>query len=170
MIEPLVILVDSQDQEIGEMNKLECHLKGVLHRAVSILIFNSKGEWLLQQRAQGKYHSPALWTNTSCSHPTPGEDSKSAAERRLREEMGMSVKLEFAFQFQYKAIFDNGLTENELDHVYFGRSDELPTLNKEEAMNFRYESTELLLEKIERNPENYTEWFKIMLPKVIEKL
>lgn len=170
MIEPLVILVDAEDQEIGQMNKLESHIKGVLHRAVSILIFNSKGEWLLQQRTLGKYHSPGLWTNTSCSHPVPGEDSKSAAERRLTEEMGMSVDLKFSFQFTYKTIFDNGLIENELDHVYFGYSDELPVLNEEEAMDYRYENLETLLEKTQANPEQYTEWFKIMLPLVIEKL
>ena len=170
MIEPLVILVDETDQEIGQMNKLESHLKGVLHRAVSILIFNSKGEWLLQQRALGKYHSPGLWTNTSCSHPTPGEDSKSAAERRLKEEMGMSVELQFSFHFMYKTAFDNGLIENELDHVYLGYSDELPVLNEEEAMDYRYENLESLLESVESNPENYTEWFKIILPKVVEKL
>jgi isopentenyl-diphosphate delta-isomerase len=170
MNEPLVILVDKNDQEIGQMNKLEAHQKGVLHRAISILIFNSKGEWLLQQRAKEKYHSPGLWTNTSCSHPTPNENAKDAAERRLMEEMGMYVKLEYAFQFQYLAVFNNGLTENELDHVYFGYSDDLPILNKAEAMDYSYQNLDSLLADVKLQPENYTEWFKIMLPKVIEKL
>jgi len=170
MKEPLVILVDEKDQETGQMAKLEAHVKGVLHRAISVLVFNSKGEMLLQRRALNKYHSPGLWTNTSCSHPVPGEESRSAAERRLMEEMGMKVELKFSFQFMYKTIFDNGLIENEFDHVYFGISDELPLLNREEAMGYRYEEIETLIKKIKINPECYTEWFKLMLPKVMEKL
>lgn len=170
MIEPLVILVDQNDREIGQMNKLESHKKGVLHRAISVLIFNSKGEWLLQRRAQDKYHSPGLWTNTCCSHPLPNETSKVAAERRLKEEMGMSVDLKFGFKFMYKVDFDNGLTENELDHVYFGYSDELPILNKYEAMGYQYQHIDSIIKSVESNPEYYTEWFKIILPKVTKIL
>ena len=170
MTEPLVILVDENDQEIGQMDKLESHEKGALHRAISVLIFNSKGEWLIQQRAMGKYHSAGLWTNTCCSHPAPGEDSKAAAQRRLQEEMGMAVDLNYSFNFMYQAVFDNGLTENELDHVYVGYSDDLPTLNEEEAMDYRYVDLEYLQQSIQLNPEKYTAWFKLMIPKVTEKL
>ena len=170
MIEPLVILVDQNDQEIGQMNKLESHEKGVLHRAISVLIFNSKGEWLIQRRAQEKYHSPGLWTNTCCSHPMPNENSKTAAERRLKEEMGMTVNLKFSFKFTYKVDFDNGLTENELDHVYFGCSDDLPILNKNEAMDYEFKTFDSLMDSLKYYPEKYTEWFKIMMPKVIERL
>ena len=170
MMEPRLILVDKDDQEIGEMNKLEAHQKGVLHRAISVLIFNTKGEWLLQKRASSKYHSPSLWTNTCCSHPVPGETSDKAAHRRLNEEMGMTVDLKFVFNFTYKTAFSNGLIEHELDHVYLGISDELPILNKEEADDYEYVNQEKLLENVHLSPSAYTEWFKILLPKVIEKI
>src|ERR671938_198934 len=111
-----VILVDEQDHQQGIADKLEAHAKGLLHRAFSIFIFNSKGEMLLQQRATGKYHSSGLWTNACCSHPAPGEVTIIAANRRLQEEMGFATPLEKAFDFTYKASFENGLTEHEFDH------------------------------------------------------
>jgi len=103
-----VQLVDTQDNPNGSMEKLEAHEKGLLHRALSVLIINTNKEILLQRRALGKYHSPGLWTNTCCSHPYPGENPTEAANRRLKEEMGMVADLEFAFKFQYKCDFDNG--------------------------------------------------------------
>src|SRR5688500_14176064 len=115
-----VILVNEQDVEIGKMEKLEAHQKAVLHRAFSVFIFNKKGEMLLQQRARNKYHSAGLWTNACCSHPSPGEDTLSAASRRLIEEMGFSTALTKIFEFTYQTRFDNGLTEHEYDHVYTG--------------------------------------------------
>ena len=115
-----LILVDEKDNELGSMEKLQVHEKGLLHRAFSVFIFNTKGELLLQQRASEKYHSPNLWTNTCCSHPRTGEKTTNAVERRLMEEMGMQCDTTFQFQFLYKAYFDNGLIEHELDHVYFG--------------------------------------------------
>ena len=127
----IVILVDKTDNPIGEMEKQEAHIKGVLHRAFSIFIFNSKGEVLLQQRAFHKYHSGGLWTNTCCSHPRNGETTIQAANRRLKEEMGMSCALTEEFTFIYKAKLDNDLYEHELDHVLFGTTDLLPQINKE---------------------------------------
>ncbi|MBN1820393.1 MAG: isopentenyl-diphosphate Delta-isomerase, partial [Prolixibacteraceae bacterium] len=118
MAETKVICVDENDNPIGEMEKMEAHEKAVLHRAFSVFIFNSKKELLLQQRSAGKYHSALLWTNTCCSHPVPGELTENAAKRRLKEEMGMNAELKFLFKFQYKAPFDNGLTEHEIDHVF----------------------------------------------------
>ncbi|MDG2505941.1 MAG: isopentenyl-diphosphate Delta-isomerase, partial [Crocinitomicaceae bacterium] len=129
-----VQLVDTQDNPNGSMEKLEAHEKGLLHRALSVLIINTKKEILLQRRALGKYHSPGLWTNTCCSHPYPGENPTEAANRRLKEEMGMVADLEFAFKFQYKCDFDNGLIEHELDHVFIGETDDTPHLNTDEAM------------------------------------
>ena len=128
-----VQLVDTQDNPNGSMEKLEAHEKGLLHRALSVLIINTNKEILLQRRALGKYHSPGLWTNTCCSHPYPGENPTEAANRRLKEEMGMVADLEFAFKFQYKCDFDNGLIEHELDHVFMGKTDDIPHLNTDEA-------------------------------------
>lgn len=169
-MEPQVILVDSNDVPIGKMNKLEAHEKGLLHRAISVLIFNSNGDWLLQQRAQEKYHSPLLWSNTACSHPEPGEQSIDAAKRRLNEEMGLSANLKFAFSFVYKVSFSNGLTEHEYDHVFIAKTNSTPVINKSEAQDFKYVSQTWLMADIKKNPENYTEWFKILVPKVIDQL
>jgi isopentenyl-diphosphate Delta-isomerase len=163
-----VILVDENDIEIGQMEKLRAHESGDLHRALSVFLFNSKGELLLQQRALAKYHSPGLWTNTCCSHPRPGEQSKDAAVRRLQEEMGMSCLLEKSFDFIYRAEFENGLIEHELDHVFIGRSDNKPVINPAEVENWKYISKENLVADIHNNPDHYTVWFKICLQRVLD--
>src|SRR5688572_9486804 len=115
-----VILVNEFDEAIGSMEKMEAHEKALLHRAFSVFLFNKKGEMLLQKRAASKYHSPSLWTNACCSHPMPGEETKQAALRRLDEELGFTTSINKAFHFTYKAVFDNGLTEHEFDHVFVG--------------------------------------------------
>lgn len=160
-----VQLVDAEDNPNGSMEKLEAHEKGALHRALSVLIINSKKEILLQRRALGKYHSPGLWTNTCCSHPYPGEDPNEAAKRRLQEEMGMSSELTFLFKFQYKCDFENGLIEHELDHVFIGKTDDTPHLNTDEAMAFKWMSIENLEQDMFSYPENYTFWFKLIIEK-----
>ena len=165
-----VVLVDSQDNELGKMEKLEAHEKGLLHRAFSIFLFNSKGEMLIQQRSLSKYHSPGLWTNACCSHPAPNESIIQAGNRRLKEELGLSTELVDAFNFEYRETFENNLTEHELDHVLVGYSEENPILNQEEAKDYRWITWANLLEEIDLNPENFTIWFKIILTKHIEKL
>jgi isopentenyl-diphosphate delta-isomerase len=165
-----VVLVDSQDNELGKMEKLEAHEKGLLHRAFSIFLFNSKGEMLIQQRALSKYHSPGLWTNACCSHPAPNESIIQAGNRRLKEELGLTTELVDAFNFEYRETFENNLTEHELDHVLVGYSEQNPILNKEEAKDYRWITWANLLEEIDLNPENFTIWFKIILTKHIEKL
>lgn len=167
MKEDFVVHVDSDDKVVGFVPKLEAHQKAILHRAISVLIFDSEGNWILQKRADDKYHSAGLWTNTCCSHPLPGEKVLEAAERRLQEEMGMSCFLEKLFAFEYRADFDNGLTEHELDHVFIGNSDKDPKINPSEASDWRKITTENLLQEINDTPEIYTEWFKIIVPKVI---
>jgi isopentenyl-diphosphate delta-isomerase len=166
----ILILVDNEDNEIGLLDKTTVHHTGVLHRAFSVFVLNSRGELLLQQRALAKYHSPGLWSNTCCSHPRKGEDTVRACERRLQEEMGMSCDLQFAFSFIYRAEFDNGLIEHEFDHVYLGYSDELPQHDSGEVMGSRYISFQDLQNEISTNPENYTEWLKICLPRVAQHL
>lgn len=163
-----VILVDENDQEIGLMDKMEAHEKGLLHRAFSVFIFNTKGEMLLQRRAASKYHSPNLWTNTCCSHPRKNETGLEAANRRLMEEMGMTCQLNYAFQFTYKVALDQGLYEHELDHVYIGTSDNKPVINPAEVSEFTYQSIDTILAQIKTNPEDYTEWFKICLNEVLK--
>ncbi len=164
----LVILVDHQDNETGVQDKISVHQLALLHRAFSVFVFNSKEELILQQRADGKYHSPGLWTNTCCSHPKPGETTIDACNRRLSEEMGMSCDLEFSFSFMYKCKFTNGLTEHEFDHVYVGTSDDLPILNKAEVKDWKYINLSDLEKEIETQPEKFTEWLKICFPKLIK--
>lgn len=162
-----VILVNTSDEVIGTMPKLEAHLQGKLHRAFSIFIFTSSGQLLLQQRAFDKYHSPGEWTNTCCSHPKPGEKTDDAAIRRLQEEMGMECKMEAVFSFRYEAEVGDGLIENEYDHVYFGTSDSLPQPNAEEVSAFRYTDMEELKADLIEHPENYTAWLKISFEQVL---
>lgn len=164
-----VILVDTNDTPVGQMEKLKAHLKGELHRALSVLIFNSDGELLLQQRAFSKYHTPGLWSNTCCSHPRPGEDSLEAATRRLQEEMGFTTPLIKSFDFIYKAHFDNGLIEHEFDHVFFGTFDGEPVINPEEANDFKWVKLNNLMEDMRSSPENYTVWFRIIMEKMAER-
>lgn len=161
-----VILVDIEDNPIGTMDKLEAHQKGLLHRAFSIIVLNSRGELLLQKRASGKYHSGGLWTNTCCSHPRPEEDLFEAAKRRLMEEMGMSCELVYGFHFVYKVDFPNGLTEHEYDHIFLGWCDTLPIINELEVEEFRYMSLEEIHKDMTLNPSAYTEWFKILTQKI----
>ena len=161
MSEEKVILVDKNDNQVGLMSKLEAHEKGVLHRAFSIFIFNSKYELLLQKRASSKYHSGGLWTNTCCSHPREGEDTLDAANRRLDEEMGIKTSLRKVYDFIYKAELDNQLTEHEFDHVFYGVCDNDPILNKDEAEDFKWVDMETLNNDIIKNEDNYTVWFKI---------
>ena len=165
-----VVLVDELDNKVGLMEKMEAHINPTLHRAFSIFIFNSKNEMLLQQRALSKYHTPGLWTNTCCSHPRDGESLHDATNRRLQEEMGMQCELKEAFCFIYKADVMQGLVEYEFDHVFIGTSDDLPIINKDEVESFRYDTIENIKADIERNPQNYTAWFKIAFDKLLETL
>lgn len=165
-----LILVDSNDNVVGKMEKLEAHQKGLLHRAFSIFLFNSSGEMLIQQRVDSKYHSPGLWTNACCSHPSPNETVMDAGQRRLMEELGISTFLVHSFYFEYRTEFENGLIEHELDHVLVGYTNENPILNPSEAKAFQWISLENLMHDIQISPENYTIWFKIILNQHFEKI
>lgn len=162
MKEEEVILVNDQDEQIGTMPKLEAHKKARLHRAFSIFIMNDAGETMLQQRAANKYHSPLLWTNTCCSHQRVGETNIQAGKRRLFEEMGFETELKELFSFKYKAPFDNGLTEHELDHVMMGNYNDGPKINTEEVADWKWMRPELIKKDMIENPDDYTVWFKII--------
>jgi isopentenyl-diphosphate delta-isomerase len=162
MIEENVILVNEKDEPIGLMPKMEAHEKAVLHRAFSVFVLNSKNEIMLQQRAHHKYHSPLLWTNTCCSHQREGETNIQAGSRRLFEEMGFQTDLKELFHFIYKAPFDNGLTEHELDHVMIGYYNDAPSINPEEVEDWKWMPIEAVKSDIQNNPDLYTIWFKII--------
>lgn len=162
-----VILVDRNDLEVGTLEKLEAHRQGRLHRAFSVFLFNSKNEMLLQQRAMDKYHSAGLWSNSCCSHPRPGEQTDTAAKRRLQEEMGITCALEKAFDFIYRVEFANDLIEHELDHVFIGRFDGHVKPAPAEVMAHRWVAAEQVKKNVETAPEKYTIWFRLVLEKVM---
>lgn len=166
-----VVLVDEQDREIGTEEKLKAHMDGgKLHRAISVFVFDSKHRLLLQKRAAGKYHAPNLWSNTCCTHPRPGESPEDAASRRLDEEMGIRCRLQKIAEKIYKADVGGGLTEYEYDHMFIGFSDSKPKPNPEEVSDYKWVSLEELQADIEKNPESYTPWFRILLPIFLEEV
>lgn len=163
-----VILVNERDIELGTMEKMEAHLQGKLHRAISVFIFDCNGKILLQRRALKKYHTAGLWSNSACSHPRLNEKPINAAERRIFEEMGLKVKLQFIFKFLYKAKLDNLLIENELDHVFIGISDEKPSININEVCDYNYLNEHEIDSLIEKDKELFTPWLKDCYKKVFK--
>ena len=163
-----VILVSSEDKSIGYMEKIEAHQKGLLHRAISVFILNEREEMLIQRRALSKYHTPGIWSNTACSHPRKNETVMQAADRRLFEEMGMKTTLNYGFKFLYKAEFKNGLIEHELDHVFFGFSNEKPSINISEVCDYKYLDQGKIETMILQQPENFSPWFKLTYKRVFD--
>lgn len=157
-----VILVNEKDEVQGSMEKLLAHKKGLLHRAISVVLVNSKNEVLLQRRALHKYHSAGLWSNTCCSHPRPNESTLKAANRRLMEEMGMAVELLHKDEFIYRVELEKGLSEHEYDHVFLGVSNEDPQPNPDEVMDYKWISFETLQQELNLHPEQFTYWFKLL--------
>jgi len=167
-MEQLVILVDKNDKEIGTEEKMRAHSNGgKLHRALSIFVFNRKGETLLQRRAMTKYHTQGKWTNTCCSHQMPGEPTLDAAHRRLKEEMGFDCEMSEVFNFPYEAEVGNGLKEREYDHILFGKYDKSPKPNPEEVMDWKWVGLEELKRQIASDPESFTPWLRLMINEVI---
>ena len=170
MDEERVILVNENDEEVGTMPKMEAHEKAILHRAFSIFIMNEKGETMVQQRAADKYHSPLLWTNTCCSHQRHGESNIEAGKRRLLYEMGFETELKEIFSFIYKAPFDNGLTEHELDHVMLGHFEDDPKINTSEVADWKWMKPSEIRKDISTSPDKYTAWFKIIFERFYEHI
>ena len=163
----MVVLVDEEDNELGTEEKLKAHQDGGrLHRAISIFVFNRKGELMLQRRSKAKYHAKGLWANTCCSHPMPKESQILAAHRRLKEEMGFDCDMEEVFNFTYHADVGSGLTENEYDHIIFGSYDGDPILNPKEVSEWKWVSLKRLREDIKKDPSKYVPWLVLMIDEV----
>jgi isopentenyl-diphosphate delta-isomerase len=158
----LVILVDDQDHELGACGKMDAHRDAKLHRAVSVLLCNSQNQWLIQKRAESKYHSGGLWSNTCCSHPVPGENARRAADRALRREMNIKCELSEALTCVYDLKMDNGLTEHEYNHVFTGRFDGNPQPDPSEVGDWKWTSARDLVEDMEKQPAFYTAWFRLI--------
>jgi len=157
-----VVLVNEQDQPVGTMEKMAAHQQGLLHRAFSLLIYNNRGDMLLQKRASTKYHSGGLWSNACCSHPRPGETVKDAVERKLLQEMGMKAEIHFSHTFIYHVNF-GGLIEHELDHVFTATTDTKPVLNPMEVEDWKYISMVELQRDLIDHPERYSFWFHLIM-------
>lgn len=168
-MEPQVILVDDADNEIGVMDKLAAHREGRLHRAVSVFVFDTEGQLLLQKRAASKYHSGGLWSNTCCGHPLPGEGTTAAAHRRLKEEMGFDCELRPVYRFTYRVEFPDGMVEHEFDHVFVGRFSGVPRPDPSEAESWQWMDVSLVKGEMEMTPEKYTYWFRYCLAEVIKR-
>jgi len=164
-----VILVNEADMPVGTMEKIEAHQKALLHRAFSVFIFDNQGRMLLQRRAEGKYHSPGLWTNACCSHPRPGEETQTAAARRLREELGFTTPLTKLFSFTYRSEYDNGLTEFEFDHVFVGRYEAAIRPDPAEVSDYCYRSMDEIRAGLQSDPAGFTTWFHLAFPMVCER-
>ena len=170
MLEEKVVLVDKDDNQIGLMPKMEAHLKGKLHRAFSIIIFNSERKILIQKRASTKYHTPNLWSNTCCSHQREYEDNINAGKRRLNEEMGFVTNLYNFSSFIYRVEFSNGLIEHENDHIMLGVFDGVPKPNPNEVDEWKWIDIDILFKDMKINPEQYTAWFMIIMNNYYESL
>jgi isopentenyl-diphosphate delta-isomerase len=166
--EEQVVLVDEDDRVIGTEGKTAAHVAGNLHRAVSVFVFNTDGSLLLQQRAQSKYHSGGLWSNTCCGHPRPDEEPDTAAHRRLQDEMGFDCPLQRSFGFVYQRQLDGGLVEHEYDHVFIGHHDGAPSPTPAEVADWRWAAADEVQADLAANPDRYTAWFGLALEKVLE--
>ncbi len=164
-----ITLVNLKDEEVGFATKEAVHEKGLLHRAFSVFIIHDD-KMLIQKRAEGKYHSGGLWTNSCCSHQRRGEQLEEAVHRRMQEELGFDCAVEEKFHFVYRHPFENGLTEFELDHVFVGDYDGPVTCNKEEASEIKWISIPELQKDMETNPQQYTVWFMTAAPQVMERM
>jgi isopentenyl-diphosphate delta-isomerase len=165
-----IAIVNPSDKIIGYSDKLDVHLKGVMHRAFSIFVFNSKDELLLQKRALDKYHSPGLWTNTCCSHLPIDMKMEDAIHIRLNEEMGFDTDLQYVTKFHYNVTFENGLTENEIDHIFIGYYNADPKPHPEEVSDFKWITLMDLKADIETNPNDYTYWLKYIIHNYCEEV
>lgn len=165
-----VVLVDEQDHALGEMDKMEAHQKGILHRAFSIFIFNHERQMLIHQRAQHKYHGGGLWTNACCSHPQWGEEIKASALQRLAYEMGLKCDIDHLFSFTYHTPVENNLIEHEYDYVFMGYTDDQPDFNPDEVQNYQWISKTDLLKQIAEQPEKFTYWFRMAVPQIMDQV
>lgn len=161
----LIALVNSDDKVTGYAEKLEVHKKGLLHRAFSVFIFNNSGDMLIHKRAKSKYHSPALWTNTCCSHLLENMSMDECLHDRLQFEMGFDADVDYKLKFTYKKSFYNGLIEHETDYVYVGLWNGTPKPNPDEVDSYKWVSISDLKIDMKQYPDNYTYWFTHIMNK-----
>lgn len=156
--EELLVLVDTQDREIGVAPKQSVHMLGLRHRAFSIVLTDDRGRVLLQRRAADKYHSPGLWANSCCGHPRPGESIHEAATRRAREELGVTVTLREIGTFTYLAVVGATMIEHEIDHVFVGSTSADLRPDPREVAELEWRFLDDVRRDLRRNPGRYGPW------------
>lgn len=160
-----LILVDSDDREIGSASKSQCHDEdGILHRALSVFVFDAEGRVLLQQRHADKRLWGGHWSNSCCSHPRVGEHIEAAARRRVKEELGLDISVVPAFKFEYSATFADKGTEHELCHVFVGFADRDPVVNATEIADWRWVSPADVDRGVAEN--EFTPWMQLEWPRL----
>jgi isopentenyl-diphosphate delta-isomerase len=159
-----VVHVDAQDAVLGTEEKLRAHTSGILHRAVSVFAFDTAGALVVQRRALSKYHSGGLWSNSACTHPQSHETPLAAAERCVREELGVDATLRPAFRFCYRVAVPPNLIEHEFDHVFVGTLEREPTPRPEEVAEWRAVAPNELAREMKERPGEFTAWFLLALP------
>ncbi len=176
-VSQILVLVDEADRPVGTGEKLEVHRRGLLHRAFSVVVHRPgpRGvELLLQQRAASKYHSPGLWANACCGHPSPDLEVGPAARRRLAEEMGIDIPLDPLFVFRYRAELAGAMVEHEIDHVLAGEfAGEFagdPRPDPREVADWRWVTLEALDRELRAAPGRFAAWFPLLLPGVTRHL
>jgi len=164
-----VLSLNDSDTVTNKIEKMYAHKNNIKHIAFSVFIYNDNHEMLIQKRAQDKYHSGGLWSNTCCGHPI-SDDVQYEARERLKYEMGIDVDINKLFSFSYCTAFSHGLYENELDYVYVGKFNGNPIANPLEVENCKWVDYDDLLRKIVLNNSDYTYWFNLSVSRVIEHL
>lgn len=166
-----LILVDGFDREMGTATKERTHREGLLHRAFSVVLVRETAagtETLLAQRALSKYHSAGLWANTCCSHPRVGESVPDAARRRVHEELGCeAVDLQELTAFAYRAVFADGITEYEYDHVLVGHCAGDVDPDPAEVASTRWIGFDELARELAEHPDDFAPWAYSVLTMVM---
>ncbi len=151
--------------ELTPVEKLEAHVKGLRHKAVSVFVLKGNAV-LMQQRAMGKYHTPGLWTNTCCTHPSWDETPLDCAVRRLDEELGIKgVTPVHRHHLEYRADVGGGLIEHEVVDVFVAQAhDDMPLVpNPDEVMDVSWMQFGALLKVVDKTPDQFTPWLRIYL-------
>lgn len=163
-----VILVDEFDNAVGAEENLRSHLKGLLHRSLSVFIFNSRGDMLLQKRAAAAHPFGGLWSNACCSHPRPGEATRAAAHRRLAGEMGFMCPLREVFSLRRRMRLAGGMIEHEFDHVLVGEYDGEPRPRPAAVEVWKWMPAADLMRAVADSPAEFTPWLRLCAGRVFE--
>jgi isopentenyl-diphosphate delta-isomerase len=167
-----IVTVDENDNELGIEEKHKCHDgDGILHRAFTLMIKNSKGEYLITKRSDKKRLWPGIWDNSISSHVWKGESYEDAAKRRLPDELGVTAdNVKFLFKIRYQTAYKNEGSENEIDAFLIAEGIDEIKPNEDEISEYEFLSYEDLKQDVEKNSEKYSPWSLIIFKKFFEMM